>query len=119
MKRRVVKKQMRRLLNSELPSMFRYPVMLILIMSSSKYGLYQFKPYTYKKSTRLLMITRFSTSLHKGCVTVSEHGRIDEIGFSSWHKALTWICKQAQSKAKVSGVKYIVNSGHFRYRVWL
>jgi hypothetical protein len=109
MKRRVVKKQMRRILNSELPVMFKLSAMHEMIKASQKSGLFQFK------NLYSLNFDRFSTSdLHKGYVTVSEHDRIDEIGFSNWHKAMTWICKQA----KVCGSEYVVDSGHYRYRVY-
>lgn len=106
MKRRIVKKQMRQIINSELPTMFKLSAMRELIKASPKSGLYPFKKY----------ITRFWTSLqkHKGVVTVSEQDRIDEIGFSSWRKAITWICKQA----KACGSEYEIDSGHYRYRVY-
>lgn len=105
MKRRVLKKKMRQILNSELPTMFKLSAMTELIKTSPKSGLFPFKIY----------ITRFSTSLYKGYVTVSEHDCIDEIGFSSWLKAMTWICKQA----KVGGSEYVIDSGHYRYRASL
>ena len=109
MKRRVVKKRMRRILNSELPTMFKLSAMHELIKASSKSGLFQFK------NLYSLDFDRFSTSdLHKGYVTVSEHDCIDEISFSSWHKAMIWICKQE----KVGGSEYVVDSGHYRYRVY-
>ena len=104
MKRRVLKKRMRRILNSELPTMFKLSAMHELIKASPKSGLFSFKNY----------ITRFSTSLHKGHVTVSEHGCIDEIGFSSWHKAMLWLCKQA----KLRRSEYVIDSGYYRYRVY-
>jgi hypothetical protein len=106
MKRRIVKKQMKRILNSESPTMFKLSAMRELIKASPKSGLYPFKKN----------ITRFWTSLqkHKGVVTVSEHDLIDEIGFSSWRKAITWICKQA----KTCGSEYEIDSGHYRYIVY-
>ena len=114
MKRRVLKKKMRRILNSELPTMFKLSAMNHLIKSSQKSSWFQFKDYPYVR------FERFSTSLHKGAVTVSEHDRIDEIGFSSWHKAMTWICKQAKrvSDYEVKGSEYVVDSGYYRYRVY-
>lgn len=114
MKRRVVKKKMRRILNSKLPVMFKLSAMHELIKTSQKSSWFQFKDYPYVR------FERFSTSLHKCCVTVSEHDRIDEIGFSSWHKSLTWICKQAKriSEYEVQGSEYIVDSGHYRYRCY-
>ena len=114
MKRRVLKKQMRRIINSELPVMFKLSAMHEMINVSSKSGIFQFKGYTFNKFNGILMFTRFSTSLHKGYVTVSEHDCIEEIGFSSWHKALNWICKQA----KVDSSVYVIDSGHYRYRVY-
>lgn len=115
MKRRVVKKRMRRILNSELPVMFKLSAMHEMIKASQKSGLFQFK------NLYSLNFDRFSTSdLHKGYVTVSEHDRIDEIGFNSWHTALTWICKQAKrvGEYEVQGSEYVVDSGHYRYRVY-
>lgn len=114
MKRRVLKKKMRRILNSELPVMFKLSAMNHLIKSSPKSSCFQFKDYPNVK------YERFSTSLHKGAVTASEHDRIDEIGFSSWHKAMTWICKQAKrvSDYEVKGSEYVVDSGYYCYRVY-
>lgn len=114
MKRRVVKKQMRRVIDSELPVMFKLSAIHGLIKTSQKSNWFQFKDYPYVR------FERFSTSLYKGAVTASEHDRIDEIGFSSWHKAITWICKQAKriSEYEVQGSEYVVDSGHYRYRVY-
>ena len=113
MKRRVLKKKMRRVLNSELPVMFKLSAMNHLIKSSPMSSWFQFKDYPYVR------FERFSTSdLHKNVVTVSEHDNVDEIGFSSWCQALTWICKQAKriSEYEVQGSEYVVDSGHYRYR---
>ena len=51
---------------------------------------------------------------------MSEHDNVDEVGFSNWYQAMTWICKQAKriSKYEVHGSEYIVDSGHYRYRVY-
>lgn len=87
MKRRVVKKQMRRILNSALPTMFKLSAIHELIKASQRSSWFQFKDYPYVR------FERFSTSLHKGCVTVSEHDHVYEIGFSLWCQAMTWICK--------------------------
>lgn len=106
MKRRIVKKQMRRILNSELPTMFKLSAMHELIKASQRSSWFQFKDYPYVR------FERFSTTLHKGIVTVSEHERVDEIGFSSWHNAMNWICTQAKTDTE-----YVVDSGHYRYRV--
>jgi hypothetical protein len=113
MKSRVLKKQMKRILNSELPTMFKLSAMHNLIKLSQKSSWFQFRDFPYVR------FDRFSTSLHRGVVTVSEHDCIDEIGFSSWHKALTWICKQAKriSEYEVQGSEYIVDSEHYRYRI--
>lgn len=114
MKRRVVKKQMRRIINKEFPVMFKLSAMHELIKVSQRSSWFQFTDYPYVR------FERFSTSLHKGAVTASEHDRIDEISFSSWHKALTWICKQAKriSEYEVQGSEYVVDSGHYRYRTY-
>ena len=64
MKRRVVKKQMRRILNSELPVMFKLSAMHELIKASQKSSWFQFRDLPY------VLFDRFSTSLHKGAVTV-------------------------------------------------
>lgn len=114
MKRRVVKKQMRRILNRELPTMFKLSAMHELIKASQRSSWFQFKDYPYVR------FERFSTSLHNGCVTVSEHDNVDEIGFSSWRQALTWICKQAKrvGEYEVQGSEYVVDSGYYRYRTY-
>ena len=114
MKRRVLKKQMRRVLDSALPTMFKLSAMHELIKASHKSSWFQFNDYPYVR------FDRFSTSLHKGYVTVSEHDHIDEIGFSSWYKALTWICQQAKrvGEYEVQGSEYVVDSGHYRYRTY-
>lgn len=120
MKRRVVKKKMKRILNGELPVMFKLSAMTELIKVSSKTGSIQFRNYIFSKFTRIIMFTRFSTSLHKDVVTVSEHDRIDEIGFSSWCKAMNWICKQVEiAYDNDKGLEcYVLDSGHYRYRVY-
>lgn len=114
MKRRVLKKQMKRVLNSELPTMFKLSAMHELIKILQKSSWFQFTDYPYVR------FKQFSTSSHKGYVTVSEDGCLNEIGFSSWNKALIWICKQAKriSAYEVQGSEYIVDSGHYRYRVY-
>ena len=114
MKRRVLKKQMRHILNNELPTMFKLSAMHELIKASQKSNWFQFKDYPYVR------FERFSTTLHKGVITVSEHDTVDEIGFSSWCQALTWICKQAKriGEYEVHGSEYVVDSGHYRYRVY-
>lgn len=90
MKRRVVKKRMRRILNSELPTMFKWLATAKLIKTSQRSSWFQFKDFPYVR------FERFSTSLHRDIVTVSERDCVNEIGFSNWHQALTWICKQAK-----------------------
>lgn len=114
MKRRVLKKQMKRILNSELPVMFKLSAMHELIKASQKSSWFQFKDLPYVR------FDRFSMSLHKGCVTVSEHDSVDKIGFNSWSQAFTWVCKQAKrvGEYEVQGSEYIVDSGHYRYRVY-
>ena len=114
MKRRALKKKMKRILNSELPTTFKLSAMRELINLQQKSSWLQFKDYPYVR------FERFSTTLHKDCVTVSEHDRVDEIGFSNWRKALTWICKQAKrvSEYEVQGSEYVVDSGHYRYIVY-
>lgn len=114
MKHRVAKKQMKHILNSELPTMIKLSAMHELINVSQKSSWFQFKDYPYVRFERI------STSLHKGCVTVSEHDCIDETGFNSWSQAMTWICKQAKrvGEHEVQGSEYIVDSGHYRYRTY-
>lgn len=114
MKHRVVKKRMKRILNSELPTTFKLSAMHELISLSQKSSWFQFKDYPYVR------FERFSTTLHKDCVTVSEHDRVDEIGFCNWRQALTWICKQAKrvSEYEVQDSEYVVDSGHYRYRIY-
>ena len=114
MKHRVIKKRMRRILNRKLPTTFKLSVIHELISLSQKSSWFQFKDYPYVR------FNRFSTSLHKDSVSVSEHDRVDEIGFSNWRQALTWICKQAKhiSEYEVQGSEYVVDSGHYRYRFY-
>ena len=114
MKRRVLKKQMKRVLDSTLPTTFKLSAMDTLISVSLKSSLFKFKDYPYVIFTRLL------TSLHKGSVTVSEYACIDEIGFSSWRQAMIWICKQAKriGEHEVQGPEFLVDSGHYRYSVY-
>lgn len=114
MKRRVLKKKMRRILNSELPVMFKLSAMHELIKASQKSSWFQFKDYPYVR------FERFSTTLHKGVITVSEHDKVDETGFSSWCQALTWVCKQAKrvGEYEVQGSEYVVDSGRYRYRTY-
>lgn len=87
MKRRALKKKMRRILNSELPTTFKLSAIHELISLSQKSSWFQFKDYPYVR------FNRFSTPFYKGCITVSEHDSVCEIGFSNWYQALTWICK--------------------------
>ncbi len=114
MKHRVLKKKMKRIINSELPVMFKLSAMDELIKTSQKSNWFQFKDYPYVR------FERFSTTLHKDYVTVSEDDRVDEICFCNWRQALTWICKQAKRVGEygVQGSEYIVDSGYYRYRVY-
>lgn len=114
MKRRVLKKRMRRIINSELPVMLKLSAMHELIKASQRSSWFQFKDYPYVR------FERFSTSLHKGVITVSEHNKVYETGFSSWCKALTWVCKQATrvGEYEVQGSEYVVDSGYYRYRIY-
>ena len=114
MKRRVAKKQMKRILNSELPTTFKLSAIDNLIKISQKSGWFQFKDYSYVR------FERFSTSLNHGCVTVSENDAVDGIGFGSWYKAMIYICKQAKrvNEYEVQGSEYVVDSGFYRYRVY-
>lgn len=114
MKRRALKKKMKQILNSELPTTFKLSAIRELISLSQKSSWFQFKDYPYVR------FNRFSTSLHKGCITVSECDCLNELGFSSWHNAMVWICKQAKrvSEYEVQGSEYVVDSGHYRYRVY-
>lgn len=113
MKRRVLKKKMKRLINSELPTTFKLSAMKELIKLSQRSSWFQFRDYPYVR------FERFSTSLNKCYVTVSENDCVDVIGFSSWYKGLAWICKQAKrvGECEVQGSEYTVDSGHYRYRV--
>lgn len=114
MKRRVLKKQMKRVLNSELPTMFKLSAMHNLNKLSQKSSWFKFRDFPYVRFKRISM------SSHKGYITVSEHDCLNEIGFSSWNKALIWICKQAKriSEYEVHGSEYVVDSGHYRYKVY-
>ena len=114
MKRRVLKKQMKRVLNSELPVVFKLSAMHHLIKLSSRSSWFQFMDHPYAR------FERFSTSLHKDHVTVSEQDQVDELGFSNWRHALAWVCKQAKriGEYEVQGSEYVVDSGHYRYRVY-
>ena len=114
MKRRVLKKNMRRILNGELPTTLKLSAMQELIKLSQRSRWFQFKDYPYVR------FERFSTSFHRGYVTVQDNDCIDEIGFSSWHKAMIWICKQCKcvNECEVQGSEYIVDSCHYRYKVY-
>ena len=114
MKRRALKKKMKRILNKEFPVMIKLSAMKELITLSQRSSWFQFKNYPYVRFERL------STSLHKGYVTVSENDCIDEIGFSSWRKAMIWVCKQCKrvDEHEVQESEYIVDSGHYRYKVY-
>lgn len=112
MKRRVLKKRIKRFLNRELPTVAKQLAIYKLIKASHKSSWFQFKDFPYVR------FDRFSTTLHKGVITVSEHGNVDEISFSSWSQALIWVCKQAKrvSEYEVQGPEYVIDSGHYRYR---
>lgn len=115
MKRRVLKKQLKRTLNNiNLPTTFKLSAIKALMNISTMHSWFQFNDYPY------VIFERFSTTLHKGIVTVSEQDCVDRIHFSSWHQAMSWICKQAKrvSEYEVQGKEYIVDSGHYRYRVY-
>ena len=114
MKCRALKKRMKRVINDELQAMIKLPVMQELIKLSQRSSWFQFEDYPYVRFERL------STSLHKGYVTVSENDCIDEMGFSSWRKAMIWVCKQCKrvDEHEVQGSEYIVDSGHYRYKVY-
>ena len=106
---------MNRLLNNEeLQTTFKLSAMKKLINISHRSSWFQFKDYPYVRFERL------STSLHKGYVTVQDNDCIDEISFSSWSKAMIWICKQCKrvDECEVQGSEYIVDSGHYRYKVY-
>lgn len=113
MKRRALKKKMRRIINGELPVMIKLSAMQELIKLSQRSSWFQIKDYPYVRFERL------STSLNKDYVIVLENDCIDGIGFSSWNKAMIWICKQAKrvGECEVQGSEYTVDSGHYRYRV--
>ena len=114
MKKRVLRKQMKRVLNSALPTTFKLSAINELIKVSQKSSWFQFRDLPY------IRFDRFSTTLHKGVITVAEHDRVDETCFSSWHQAMTWICKQAKrvGEYEVQGSEYVVDSGFYRYRVY-
>lgn len=114
MKHRVLKKKMIRMLNSELPTTFKLSAMHELIKTSQKSSWFQFKDYPYVR------FERFSTTLHKDCVTVNEDDCLNELGFSSWRSAMIRICKQAKrvGEYEVQGSEYVVDSGHYLYRVY-
>lgn len=105
MKRRILKKHMNQILDSNLPTVLKLSAMHSLMECVRKYDV-------FLHNNLLLEYKRFSTTLHKGIVTVSEHERVDEVSFSSWYKAMVWICKQAKTDTE-----YVVDSGHYRYRV--
>lgn len=114
MKRRVLKKQMKRVLNGELPVMFKLSAMHELIKASQKSSWFQFIDYPYVR------FERFSTTLHKDCVTVNEDDCLNELGFCSWRSAMIWICKQAKrvGEYEVQGSEYVVDSGYYCYRCY-
>lgn len=105
---------MRRVLDSALPTTFKLSAMHELIKVSQKSSWFQFSDFPYAR------FDRFSITLHKGCVTVSEYDGVDETCFTSWHQAMTWICKQAKriTDYGVKGSEYVVDSGKYRYRVY-
>ena len=94
--------------------MIKLSVMQELIKLSQRSSWFQFKDYPYVR------FERFSTSLNKGYVTVLENDCIDEIGFSSWRKAMICVCKQCKrvDEHEVQGSEYIVDSGHYSYKVY-
>jgi hypothetical protein len=112
MKIRVLKKQTKQVLDSALPTTFKLSAMHQLIELSEKSSWFQYKSYPYVR------FDRFSTTLHKGIVTVSEHDSLNELRFSSWKSAMIWISKQAKRVGEygVEGPEYIIDSGHYRYR---
>ena len=114
MKRRVLIKQLKRALKRNLPTIFKRPAIKVLINISPMHSWFQFNDYPY------VIFERFSTSLHKGVVSVSEYDCVDKIHFSSWYQAMSWICKQAKrvSDYEVKGSEYVVDSGHYRYKVY-
>ena len=114
MKRRVLKKKMKRILNGELSAMIKLSVMQELIKLSQRSSWFQFEDYPYVR------FERFSTSSNKGYVTVLERDCVDGICFVSWYKGLAWICKQAKrvGECEVKGSEYIVDSGHYRYTIY-
>ena len=90
MKRRVLKKRMKYVLDSALPTTFKLSAMHELIKAAQKSSWFQFKDLPYVR------FDRFSTSDYKNYVSVSEHECVDKVGFSSWRSAMIWICKQAK-----------------------
>ena len=114
MKRRVLKKQLKLALKRNLSTAFKLFTIHELINISPMHSWFQFNDYPY------VIFERFSTSLHKGVVSVSEYDCVDKIHFSSWYQAMSWVCKQAKrvSECEVQGSEYIVDSGHYRYRVY-
>lgn len=114
MKRRVLKKQMKRILNSSFPAMIKLSALNALMKVSQKSSWIQFDDLPYVRFDRI------STTSHKGIVTVSEDDRVDEIRFNSWRHAMKWICQQAKriGEYDVQGSEYIVDSGHYQYRVY-
>lgn len=102
----LIKQQKRELNNSNLPTIFKLSAMPVLINISSRQSWFQFNDYPY------VIFERFSTSLYKGIVTVSEYDCVDKIHFSSWYQAMCWICKQAKrvSAYEVQCPEYIVDS---------
>lgn len=114
MKRRVLIKLLKRALRRNLPTIFKQSAIRALINISPMHSWFQFNDCPY------VIFERFSTSLHKGVVSVSEYDCVDKIHFSSWYHAMIWICKQAKhvSEYEVHGPEYIVDSGHYRYRVY-
>ena len=139
MKRRSLKKYLKKRLNSildsYLPPAYKILSMHRLIECARKHDVFLY-------NNLFLECKRFSTTIHKGIVSVSEwvddasfsplykamlwvckqakpdsisvseHERVDEVSFSSLYNAMVWICKQAKTDTE-----YVVDSGNYRYRV--
>ena len=108
MKRRVLKKKMKRILNSNLPTTFKLSAEHSLITKQPvKSSWFQFKDFPYVR------FDRYSTTVHKNSVIVNEDDCLNELGFSSWRSAMIWICKQAKrvGEYEVQGSEYIFDSG--------
>ena len=67
----------RELNNSNLPAIFKLSAMQVLINISSRHSWFQFNDYPY------VIFERFSTTLRKDIVSVSEYDCVDKIHFIS------------------------------------